>query len=654
MGLDEIHPRVLRELVEELAKPFSLICQKSWSTGEVSDDWRFANVMPIYKKDQKVDLGNYRKIAACDEEIQHLYEEMEQQIKKEKERFLLKLSFCYRLQSYSQDLECKLLSKEQELEQLVQNQKRLNQQCTELLSSKEQTKVENTKLKLTNQELLGDLERTSHELSLTQEQLHMLHEEKEMEVYRVTETLQREKSGLLKQLDFLSHVSFYLLNAVGMKAVNHNEQQELISKKYSVFLQKCKTSGPKASRKLSSVSVIEKYIEGRMLPNSHSFEEDDDFINSKRRNSTGLSGILSVDPGAGATGGLSKVSQLQRIVSIEEDHLPQLLDRLVNKQLNRWTGEDENTSEMEMDKKRTEQSMEHSPSSSREQPVGKEALSNVRGQRGPHHEYSFKTRKIGEATAFIEQLETNACSYLEERINSVPDHLFKVIFVGNSSVGKTSFLRFCEDCFLPGTAATVGVDYNVKTITVDNTWVALQLWDMAGQERYRSITKKFFGKADGVIVMYDITAKNTFTAVKQWLISIEEATEENVPVLLLGNKTNNEKECEVPMGMAEHLAKDSQEEIPVLPGIISIPQVLIYFLPYPNSIVQTPLVCHSSISEQSQEPHQSSSAGSNRRELITEIQSFVVWILMELEDKVKEKTIELQSDMNEKSCCIKP
>ncbi|NXS18527.1 RAB44 protein, partial [Mystacornis crossleyi] len=141
-------------------------------------------------------------------------------------------------------------------------------------------------------------------------------------------------------------------------------------------------------------------------------------------------------------------------------------------------------------------------------------------------------------------------------INSVPERLFKIIFVGNSSVGKTSFLRrLCEDRFFPGTAATVGVDYNVRTVTVDHTQVALQLWDTAGQERYRSITKQFFRKADGVIVMYDITAKDTFTAVKQWLISIEEATGENVPVLLLGNKTDNEKEREVPMGMGEHLAK---------------------------------------------------------------------------------------------------
>ncbi|XP_049678231.1 EF-hand calcium-binding domain-containing protein 4B [Accipiter gentilis] len=523
----------------------------------------FSQLQEADNEKNELECALKKKIAAYDEEIQHLYEEMEQQIKKEKEQFLLKDT--ERFQSYSQELECKLLSKEQELEQLVQKQKRLEQQCTELLSGKEETKVENTKLKLTNQELLRDLERTSHELSLAQQQLQVLqeeatrlHEEKEVEVYRVTETLQREKSGLLKQLDFL------------------RERNKHLKDERDIFLQKCKASVPKASWKQRSGSVIGKYIEGKMLPNSHSFEDDDVFNNSKRRNSAGLNGILSVEPDAGATGGMSKASHLQRIISIEEDHLPQLLDRLVDKQLNRWTGEDDNTSsEMEMDKKNTEQSMEHSPSSSREQPVGKETLSN------------------------------------EERINSVPDRLFKIIFVGNSSVGKTSFLRrFCEDRFFPGTAATVGVDYNVKTITVDNTQVALQLWDTAGQERYRSITKQFFRKADGVIVMYDITAKDTFTAVKQWLISIEETTGENVPVLLLGNKTDNEKEREVPMGMGEHLAKDYN---------------LIFY------------EC-------------SAYSGYNTKKSVHHLAR----ILKQHEDKVKEKTVELQSDVNKKSCCIRP
>eukprot|EP00075_Anas_platyrhynchos_P000615 XP_005011702.2 EF-hand calcium-binding domain-containing protein 4B isoform X1 [Anas platyrhynchos] len=503
-----------------------------------------------------------KKTAAFDEEIQNLYEEMEQQIKKEKEQFLLKDA--ERFQSYSQELECKLLSKEQELEQLVQNQKRLEQQCTELLSGKQETKVENAKLKLTNQELLDDLVRTSHDLHLAQQQLQVLqeeasrlNEEKEIEVYRVTETLQREKSGLLKQLDFL------------------RERNKHLKDERDIFLQQCKTSARKASWKQRTGSVIGKYIEGNVLPSSCSFEDDVFNNSSKRMNSAGLNGFPSVDPDSGATGGMSKASHLQRIISIEEDHLPQLLDRSVDKQLSKQT-EDESTSfEMELDKKNTEPSMEHSPPSSRGQPAGKEALSN------------------------------------EEVIKSVPDRLFKIIFVGNSSVGKTSFLRrFCEDRFFPGTAATVGVDYNVKTITVDNTQVALQLWDTAGQERYRSITKQFFRKADGVIVMYDITAKDTFTAVKQWLISIEEETGENVPVLLLGNKTDNEKEREVPNGMGEHLAKDYN---------------LIFY------------EC-------------SAYSGHNTKKSVLHLAR----ILKEHEDKMKEKTIVLQPDVNKKSCCIRP
>ncbi|XP_071289143.1 EF-hand calcium-binding domain-containing protein 4B [Agelaius tricolor] len=521
----------------------------------------FSQLQEADNEKNELECALKKKIAAYDEEIQHLYEEMEQQIKKEKEQFLLKDT--ERFQSQSQELERKLLSKEQELEQLVQKQKRLEHQCTQLLSGKEETKVENTKLKLTNQDLLRELERTSHELSLAQQQLQVLqeeasrlHEEKEMEVYRVTETLQREKSGLLKQLDFL------------------RERNKHLRDERDIFLQKCKTTVPKASWKQRSGSIIGKYIEGKMQPNSHSFEEDDIFSISKRRNSAGLNGGLSEEPDAGVTGGMPKTSHLQRIISIEEDHLPQLLDRLVDKQLSRWTGEDEDTFETEMSNKSREQSMEHSSSSSREQPVGKETLSN------------------------------------EERINSVPERLFKIVFVGNSSVGKTSFLRrFCEDRFFPGTAATVGVDYNVRTVTVDHSQVALQLWDTAGQERYRSITKQFFRKADGVIVMYDITAKDTFTAVKQWLISIEEATGENVPVLLLGNKTDNEKEREVPMGMGDHLAKDYN---------------LIFY------------EC-------------SAYSGYNVEKSVLHLAR----ILKEHEDKVKEKTIVLQSDTNKKSCCMR-
>ncbi|XP_025064894.1 EF-hand calcium-binding domain-containing protein 4B isoform X2 [Alligator sinensis] len=471
----------------------------------------FSQLQEADNEKNELESALKKKIAAYDEEIQQLYEEMEQQIKKEKEQFLLKDT--ERFQSRSQDLEHKLLSKEQELEQLIQKQKRLEGQCKELHNDKQETKVENTKLKLTNKELLRDLERTSQELIIAQQQLQMLQEEasklqeeKEVEVYRVTESLQREKSGLLKQLDFL------------------RERNKHLKDERDMCLQKYKTSTPNANWKQRSGSVIGKYVEGKVLSKSQSIEEEDVFSNStRRRNSVGLNGYISVESDH-CTGEMTQGKHLQRIISIEEDHLPQLLDRSLEKQLSKWTEEDENvSSEKEMDEMQLTPSSQHMPSSPRGQPVGKEMLS---------HE--------------------------ERRIPTVPDSLFKIVFVGNSSVGKTSFLRrFCEDRFFPGTSATVGIDYCVKTITVDNSQVVLQLWDTAGQERYRSITKQFFRKADGVVVMYDITAKDTFISVKQWLVSIEEAAGENIPLLLLGNKTDNEKEREVPKGLGEHLAKNS-------------------------------------------------------------------------------------------------
>ncbi|KFP06617.1 hypothetical protein N300_03825, partial [Calypte anna] len=63
MGPDELHPRVMRELAEELAKPLSIIYQKSWLTGDIPDDWKLANVTPIHKKGRKEDPGNYRPVS---------------------------------------------------------------------------------------------------------------------------------------------------------------------------------------------------------------------------------------------------------------------------------------------------------------------------------------------------------------------------------------------------------------------------------------------------------------------------------------------------------------------------------------------------------------------------------------------------------------
>ncbi|CAF3256647.1 unnamed protein product [Rotaria socialis] len=121
--------------------------------------------------------------------------------------------------------------------------------------------------------------------------------------------------------------------------------------------------------------------------------------------------------------------------------------------------------------------------------------------------------------------------------NAAPDRIFKVAFIGDSGVGKTSFIqRFCQNQFTETFSATLGVDLQVKMLNIDDRIIALQLWDTAGQERFRSITKQYLRKSDGVILVYDVTCEITFQNVRSWMSSIQESTDEDCTLVLVGNK----------------------------------------------------------------------------------------------------------------------
>uniref|UniRef100_A0A1I8ES21 Ras family protein n=2 Tax=Wuchereria bancrofti TaxID=6293 RepID=A0A1I8ES21_WUCBA len=123
------------------------------------------------------------------------------------------------------------------------------------------------------------------------------------------------------------------------------------------------------------------------------------------------------------------------------------------------------------------------------------------------------------------------------RSDFLPDRIFKVVFVGDSAVGKTCFLRrFCHNRFKLLFNATIGVDFTVKTIRLCNRVVAIQLWDTAGQERFRSITEQYFRKADGVILMYDVTSERSFLNVRNWINSVKAGVDESCVMCLVGNK----------------------------------------------------------------------------------------------------------------------
>ncbi|MEQ2158903.1 ras-related protein Rab-3D-like isoform X2 [Girardinichthys multiradiatus] len=137
------------------------------------------------------------------------------------------------------------------------------------------------------------------------------------------------------------------------------------------------------------------------------------------------------------------------------------------------------------------------------------------------------------------------------------DYMFKVLIIGNSSVGKTSFLfRYADDSFTSAFVSTVGIDFKVKTIYRNDKRVKLQIWDTAGQERYRTITTAYYRGAMGFLLMYDITSQESFCAVQDWATQIKTYSWDSAQVVLVGNKLDLEDDRQVPKEDAQRVATE--------------------------------------------------------------------------------------------------
>lgn len=139
------------------------------------------------------------------------------------------------------------------------------------------------------------------------------------------------------------------------------------------------------------------------------------------------------------------------------------------------------------------------------------------------------------------------------------DHLFKLLIIGDSGVGKSSILlRFSDNLFSGTYITTIGVDFKIRTIEVEGEKVKLQIWDTAGQERFRTITATYYRGTQGVMVVYDVSNLDTFGNVRRWLQEIEQNCDDVVRILV-GNK------CDAPdkkVSTEEGQALASQMDIP--------------------------------------------------------------------------------------------
>jgi small GTP-binding protein len=118
------------------------------------------------------------------------------------------------------------------------------------------------------------------------------------------------------------------------------------------------------------------------------------------------------------------------------------------------------------------------------------------------------------------------------------DNVFKILIIGDSNVGKSSLLiRFSDNEYYNNYITTIGLDFRTKKININNKIIRLEIWDAAGQERFRALTKLYYRNCCGVLLVFDITDEKSFINIKNWINEFNKHCENpNVSKILIGNK----------------------------------------------------------------------------------------------------------------------
>lgn len=136
------------------------------------------------------------------------------------------------------------------------------------------------------------------------------------------------------------------------------------------------------------------------------------------------------------------------------------------------------------------------------------------------------------------------------------EHVFKTLIIGDSSVGKSNLLlRFSDNVFHDTFLPTIGVDFKIKNVSVYDKSIKLNIWDTAGQDRFKTITQAYYKGAHGIVVVFDITDRTSFEHVSNWFSEIKKNAGEGVVKILVGNKCDLTDSRAVQITEAEELAK---------------------------------------------------------------------------------------------------
>ena len=139
------------------------------------------------------------------------------------------------------------------------------------------------------------------------------------------------------------------------------------------------------------------------------------------------------------------------------------------------------------------------------------------------------------------------------------DEKIKLMIIGDSSVGKTSLLKkYCKNEFSNSYITTVGIDFQIKILNINNKKIKIQIWDTAGEERYRIVAKNYFNTSDGFIIMYDITNRESFDDITNWIEQIRDSTPNYKKSVIFGNKSDLNKLRDVQINEGKELAKKNE------------------------------------------------------------------------------------------------
>ena len=138
------------------------------------------------------------------------------------------------------------------------------------------------------------------------------------------------------------------------------------------------------------------------------------------------------------------------------------------------------------------------------------------------------------------------------------DLVYKILLLGDSEVGKSCFLmRYADNVFVDNYITTIGLDYKLKYIQLDSGQVIkVQLWDTAGQDRYRTIAKNYYKGSHGILLLYDVTKTSSFENIREWIKDIREEVYEKAIIFLIGNKIDKKDQIKIKTEEGEKLAEE--------------------------------------------------------------------------------------------------